>query len=84
MCIRDSTNLPVGRALLFDLTRHADHHAHPARPYTVLRHFDRALQLPTGYPGMMVLASCPPLFIAVMDRWLVRERSRVVAEAVAA
>jgi alkane 1-monooxygenase len=79
-----NTNLPVGRALLFDLTRHADHHAHPARPYTVLRHFDRALQLPTGYPGMMVLASCPPLFIAVMDRWLVRERSRVVAEAVAA
>jgi alkane 1-monooxygenase len=79
-----NTNLPLGRALLFDLTRHADHHAHPARPYAVLRHFDEALQLPTGYPGMMLLALCPPLFIAVMDRWIPRERSRVATRAMAA
>lgn len=72
-----NTNLPLGRALLFDLTRHADHHAYPARPYAVLRHFDEALQLPTGYPGMMVMSLVPPVFIPVMDRWIDKERARI-------
>ena len=65
-----NANHSVGRALLFDLTRHSDHHANPRRPYPVLRHFDEAPQLPTGYPGMMVLAAVPPLFFAVMHRRL--------------
>jgi alkane 1-monooxygenase len=56
----------LGRLLLFELTRHSDHHAHPKRPYPVLRHFDEAPQLPTGYPGMILLALVPPLFFAVM------------------
>ena len=79
-----NSNHPLGRALLFDLTRHADHHAYPARPYPVLRHHDDALQLPTGYPGMMVLALVPPLFINVMDGWIRKERSRLASEAMAA
>jgi len=79
-----NSNHPLGRALLFDLTRHADHHAYPARPYPVLRHHDDALQLPTGYPGMMVLALVPPAFIGVMDRWTDRERARLAASALAA
>ena len=79
-----NSNHPLGRALLFDVTRHADHHAHPARPFSVLRHFEEALQLPTGYPGMMVLAACPPLYIHVMDRWIERERARVATRAMAA
>ena len=36
-------------------------------PYAVLRHFDEAPQLPTGYPGMIVVALVPPLFFALMD-----------------
>lgn len=72
-----NSNHPLGRVLLFDLTRHADHHAHPARPYAVLRHFEHAPQLPTGYPGMILLALVPPLFIRVMDRWVSREQNRV-------
>jgi alkane 1-monooxygenase len=62
----------VSRVLLFELTRHADHHAHPGRPYPVLRHFDDAPTLPTGYAGMVLLATCPPLFRARMDRHLAR------------
>ncbi len=61
-----NSNHTVGRLLLFELTRHSDHHAHPKRPYPVLRHFDEAPQLPTGYPGMILLALVPPLFFAVM------------------
>ena len=63
-----NSNHSLGRTLLFEVTRHSDHHAHPRRPYPVLRHFDDAPQLPTGYPGMMVLSAFPPLFFAVMDR----------------
>ncbi len=61
-----NSNATLGRLLLFELTRHSDHHAHPMRPYPVLRHFDEAPELPTGYPGMILLALVPPLFFAVM------------------
>lgn len=64
---------PLGRALLFELSRHSDHHANPGRPYAALRSFPDAPQFPTGYPGMIVLALFPPLFWAVMHprvaRW---------------
>ena len=62
-----NSNHPLGRLLLFELTRHSDHHANPGRPYALLRHFDEAPQLPTGYPGMILLATVPPLFFRVMD-----------------
>lgn len=58
----------LGRTVLFDLTRHSDHHANARRKYQVLRHFDESPQLPLGYPGMIVMALCPPLFFAVMHR----------------
>jgi len=65
---------PVGRALLFELSRHSDHHAYPGRPYAVLRSFDHAPQFPTGYPGMILLSLVPPLFFGVMEprvaRWM--------------
>ncbi len=56
---------------LFHLQRHADHHAHPARRYQSLRHFDDAPQLPSGYFAMFIVAFVPPLWFAVMDRRLV-------------
>jgi len=62
-----NSNHPLGRVLLFEVTRHSDHHAHPGRRYPLLRHFDEAPQLPAGYPGMMLLSVVPPLFFRVMD-----------------
>jgi alkane 1-monooxygenase len=56
----------------FHLQRHADHHAHPARRYPALRHFDEAPQLPSGYFGMFPLAYVPPLWFRVMNPRLVR------------
>ncbi|MDW8334211.1 MAG: alkane 1-monooxygenase [Bacteroidia bacterium] len=64
----------VGRIMLFELTRHSDHHYHSGRKYQVLRHFDESPQLPTGYPGMMLLALIPPLFFAVMNPRIERLR----------
>ena len=58
----------VSNLFLFHLQRHSDHHAHPARRYQALRHFDESPQLPSGYAAMLVLAYCPPLWRRVMDR----------------
>ncbi len=74
-----NSNRPLGRVLLFDLTRHSDHHAFPARPYQLLRHHDEAPELPTGYPGMILLALVPPLFHAVMHRRIRAETARLQA-----
>ncbi len=41
---------------LVGLSRHADHHAHAARPYQDLRHFDESPKMPYGYWGMVVNA----------------------------
>lgn len=57
----------MGRIILFELTRHSDHHYKASRKYQVLRHFEQAPQLPTGYPGMMLLAAFPPLWFSVMN-----------------
>jgi hypothetical protein len=40
---------------LIGLSRHADHHAEPARPYTQLRVFEEAPLLAYGYVGMVDL-----------------------------
>ncbi len=76
-CHSWNANHPLGRVLLFDLTRHSDHHAYPGRHYQVLRYFDASPQLPTGYPGMIVLALVPPLFHAVMHPHLDAEAARL-------
>lgn len=58
----------LGRLLLFELSRHSDHHYLASRKYQVLRHHEEAPQMPTGYPGMMVLSLIPPLWFAVMHK----------------
>jgi len=59
---------PLGRILLYELTRHSDHHYQAARPYHTLRHQPQSPQMPTGYPGMMLLAALPPLWFRVMNK----------------
>jgi alkane 1-monooxygenase len=65
----------IGRIFLLEVTRHSDHHYMPNRKYQVLRHFDESPQLPTGYPGMMVLALIPPLWFKVMHRQIENYRA---------
>ncbi len=57
----------IGRIMLYELSRHSDHHANPERKYQVLRHHDHSPQMPTGYPGMMILAAVPPLWFTVVN-----------------
>jgi len=56
--------------MLFQLERHSDHHANPARSYQSLRSFDDLPELPSGYFGMYTLAYFPSLWFKVMDKRL--------------
>jgi alkane 1-monooxygenase len=58
----------IGRLMLFELSRHSDHHYMASRKYQVLRHHDHSPQMPTGYPGMMLLSLVPPLWFSVMNQ----------------
>ena len=57
----------LGRLMLFELTRHSDHHYMASRKYQVLRSNIHGPQLPTGYPGMMILSLFPALWFRLMD-----------------
>lgn len=63
-----NSNHPLGRILLFELSRHSDHHFMASRKYQILRHFDESPQMPTGYPGMMLLTFIPPLWFKIMHQ----------------
>lgn len=64
----------MGRIVLFELTRHSDHHYLATRKYQILRHMDESPQLPTGYPGSMLLALVPPLWFRLMNKRLEADR----------
>ena len=63
-----NSNHHIGRIVLYELTRHSDHHAIAGKPYQRLDHRDAAPQLPYGYPTSMLLAMCPPLWFRVMNK----------------
>ncbi len=69
-----NANQILTNALLFNLQRHSDHHAHQSRRYQVLRQFEASPQLPTGYAGMLLLATVPPVWRRIMDPRVVKTR----------
>ena len=62
-----NANHVASNLVTFHLERHSDHHAHAARRYQSLRHFEDVPQLPSGYFGMFLLSYVPPLWRRVMD-----------------
>lgn len=64
----------LGRVLLFEVSRHSDHHAHPHKKYQSLETYKESPQMPTGYPGMMLLSTIPPLWFKVMNKEVDRFR----------
>lgn len=63
----------IGRAVLFELTRHSDHHENPHKKFQILSTPENVPELPTGYPGMVLLTLVPPFYFQVMksrlDNW---------------
>src|SRR5450830_1371076 len=66
-----NSNFKLSNLLLVHLQRHSDHHAHPTRPYQVLRDYHDVTQLPQGYFGMFLVAMIPPLWFAIMNHRVV-------------
>ncbi len=62
-----NSNHVLGRVFLFELTRHSDHHFQPSKKYQLLDNMDDAPQLPTGYPGSILLSLVPPIWFKVVD-----------------
>lgn len=63
----------LGRFFLFNLSRHSDHHYNGSKKYQLLRSVESSPQMPTGYPGMVLLSLLQPLWFYVMNKKLNRE-----------
>jgi len=57
----------IGRLVLFNLSRHSDHHYNGSKHYQVLKSLSESPQMPTGYPGMMLFSLIPPLWFKFMN-----------------
>ncbi len=62
-----NSNHELGRIILYELTRHSDHHYKASRKYQVLQHHENTPQLPYGYPGSMLLSLIPPIWFRKMN-----------------
>lgn len=62
-----NSNHVLGRILLYELTRHSDHHYRAHKKYQLLEYHDVSPQLPYGYTTSMVLTLMPPIWFAVMN-----------------
>lgn len=69
----------LGRIMLYELTRHSDHHYKATRKYQVLRHFEESPQLPQGYPGSILMAMVPPLWFKVMNKRVAEHQNKLTA-----
>lgn len=58
----------VGKIMLFNLSRHSDHHYNGSKHYQLLKSLPESPQMPTGYPGMMLLSLFPPLWFKLMNK----------------
>lgn len=57
----------AGRVILYELTRHSDHHYKAYKKYQNLDHHDKSPQLPFGYPTSILLALIPPVWFHIMN-----------------
>ncbi|RMB63525.1 alkane 1-monooxygenase [Dokdonia sinensis] len=63
-----NSNHVFGRIMLYELTRHSDHHYRANKKYQLLDYHDVSPQLPYGYPTSMVISLFPPLWFKIMNK----------------
>lgn len=63
-----NSNHVLGRIILYELTRHSDHHYLANKKYQLLDHHDSSPQLPLGYPASMLLSMFPPFWFRIMNK----------------
>ena len=82
-CHSWNSNHVMGRIMLFELTRHSDHHYKASKKYHLLNNHDDSPQMPTGYAGMIILALIPPLWFNVIHPIILKEVKRLSQIAIA-
>lgn len=65
----------LGRIMLYELTRHSDHHYKANKEYQILEHHSNAPQLPFGYPLSILVSLVPPLWFSIMNKKLENHQS---------
>ena len=65
-----NSNHAIGRLVLYELTRHSDHHHRASKKYQVLESIEESPQLPFGYTTSMLIALFPPLWFKLMNKRL--------------
>ena len=68
-----NSNHVFGRIMLYELTRHSDHHYRANKKYQLLDNYEESPQLPYGYPTSMVLSLVPPLWFRIMNKRVPQE-----------
>ena len=63
-----NSNHVIGRVILYELTRHSDHHYRSHKKFQLLDYHDISPQMPYGYPTSMVLSLVPPLWFKIMNK----------------
>ena len=63
-----NSNHILGRIMLYELTRHSDHHYKSQKKYQSLEYHDVSPQMPYGYPTSMLISLVPPLWFKVMNK----------------
>ena len=62
-----NSNHTIGRIVLYELTRHSDHHFKSSKKYQVLESIEDSPQLPYGYPTSILISFFPPLWFWIMN-----------------
>ena len=70
-----NSNHQIGRIVLYELTRHSDHHYKSSKKYQHLENIVESPQLPYGYPASMLLASLPFLWFSIMNKHIEKYNS---------
>jgi len=73
-----NSNHIMGRIILYELTRHSDHHFKANKKYQILENHQSSPQLPYGYPTSMVLAALPPVWFSIMNKRIPAEMVEMV------
>ncbi|MDA8591459.1 alkane 1-monooxygenase [Flavobacteriaceae bacterium] len=62
-----NSNFNVGRIVLYELTRHSDHHYMASKKYQILNSYKQSPTLPLGYPASLLLSFIPPLWFKIIN-----------------
>lgn len=68
-----NSNFNIGRIVLYELTRHSDHHYKSSKKYQLLNSYEQSPNLPLGYPASILLSFIPPLWFKIMNPLVPKE-----------